>query len=86
MSAFLIGRYGRRVDLIRTHQDGGATVRLSKVELVRFYNLLNVFLNPATPQELEWAEKGGQIAVVHLLADLIGMPRPTYPPQATDAN
>jgi hypothetical protein len=66
------------MDVITRHPDGGATLRLSKIELVGFYNLLNASLQPSTPQELEWAERNGQVEQVGALADLIGMPRPTY--------
>lgn len=30
---------------ITREQDGGATIRLSPLELVRYYNLVNAFLN-----------------------------------------
>ena len=66
------------MDVISRHSDGGATLRLSNIELVGFFNLLSAFLQPSTPQELEWAAKHGQIEQVQTLADLIGMPRPTY--------
>jgi hypothetical protein len=66
------------MDVISRHPDGGATLRLSNLELVRFYNLLNAFLQPSAPQELDWARKQGQIEQVEILAELVDMPRPTY--------
>jgi hypothetical protein len=66
------------MDVISRHPDGGATLRLSNLELVRFYNLLSAFLQPSTPQELDWARKSGQIEQVEILAELVDMPRPTY--------
>ncbi len=66
------------MDVISRQPDGGVTLQLSKQELVVFYNLLNAFLQPSTAQELEWAERGGQIAQVQVLAELIGAPPPTY--------
>lgn len=66
------------MEVLSRDPDGGATLRLSKVELVRYYNLMNAFLQPSTSQELAWAREGGQIDQVETLADLIGRPRPTY--------
>lgn len=66
------------MDVISRDPDGGATLRLSEIELVRYYNLFNACLQDSTSQELAWARDGGQIDQVETLADLIGMPRPTY--------
>jgi len=57
------------MDFISRHSDGGAALRLTNIELVGFYNLMNEFLRASTPQELEWAENQGQIEQVATLAN-----------------
>ena len=37
---------------VHVEDDGGATIRLSKIELVGYYNLVNSFLNQGTT----WAD------------------------------
>ena len=66
------------MEVISRDPDGGAILRLSEMELVRYYNLMNAFLQDSTSQELAWARDRGQIDQVETLADLIGRPRPTY--------
>ena len=45
-------RYRRTVEILEQHADGGATVRLSQVELTRMFNGLVQLLQPP----LTWAD------------------------------
>lgn len=65
---------------LTTESDGGATLRLSHLELVGYYNLLNQFLRETTtwvdgspiPDEVlapQWAQ-------LRQLSSAIGMPEP----------
>jgi hypothetical protein len=69
---------------VTTHEDGGATLRLSHVELVRYYNLVNASLQNGTwldgtpiPLELltpQWQQ-------LRQLAQAVGVPDPGAVPE-----
>ena len=70
-------RHYRYLVDVQREADGGATLRCSQQELVRFYNLLNQFLNEATtwtdgtpiPPEVAHDQR----VQLHQLAALVGM-------------